>query len=226
MNEEEPSFRSIYLNLDFPVPTREWDGVFDAWVQGDAQTFTEMLLAEIKREAEIKEQALERKKKREEDAAMAQSQATGLQTPNPSPQSNKRKNSIDGTASNSNKKRRISTSNDLPLLGTSDSPLFNKSKILLRIPPRLKWIPEVVISSKPHTISKRAPAVQSPLTPPRTPPRKIAKPSRTSKRHRPKGNESDTPNTSSSSSSSPSHPLISLSTRLPSTSVQSILAAG
>ncbi|TDL20745.1 DHS-like NAD/FAD-binding domain-containing protein [Rickenella mellea] len=28
--------KTIYLNLDFPVPTREWDGVFDVWVQGDA----------------------------------------------------------------------------------------------------------------------------------------------------------------------------------------------
>jgi hypothetical protein len=29
--------RTIYLNFDFPVPTRDWKGVFDAWVQGDVQ---------------------------------------------------------------------------------------------------------------------------------------------------------------------------------------------
>lgn len=29
--------RTIYLNLDFPVPTRDWKGVFDVWVQGDVQ---------------------------------------------------------------------------------------------------------------------------------------------------------------------------------------------
>ncbi|QRW03636.1 NAD-dependent histone deacetylase SIR2 [Ceratobasidium sp. AG-Ba] len=31
--------KTVYLNLDFPVPAREWDGVFDVWVQGDVQTF-------------------------------------------------------------------------------------------------------------------------------------------------------------------------------------------
>jgi len=38
-----PLPKAIYLNLDFPVPTREWEGVFDVWVQGDAQTFASML---------------------------------------------------------------------------------------------------------------------------------------------------------------------------------------
>jgi len=69
--EDEPPIRSIYLNLDFPVPTREWDGVFDAWVQGDAQTFARMLLEELSKEAIAKEQAAERKRRRD-DAAMAQ----------------------------------------------------------------------------------------------------------------------------------------------------------
>jgi NAD-dependent histone deacetylase SIR2 len=31
--------KTVYLNFDFPVPAREWDGVFDVWVQGDVQTF-------------------------------------------------------------------------------------------------------------------------------------------------------------------------------------------
>lgn len=29
--------RTILLNYDFPVPGSQWDGVFDAWVQGDVQ---------------------------------------------------------------------------------------------------------------------------------------------------------------------------------------------
>ncbi|KAF8338838.1 DHS-like NAD/FAD-binding domain-containing protein, partial [Cantharellus anzutake] len=29
---------TIYLNLDFPLPSREWDGVFDVWLQGDVQS--------------------------------------------------------------------------------------------------------------------------------------------------------------------------------------------
>ncbi|CAE6439019.1 unnamed protein product [Rhizoctonia solani] len=35
----QTAVKTVYLNLEFPVPTREWDGVFDIWVQGDVQTF-------------------------------------------------------------------------------------------------------------------------------------------------------------------------------------------
>lgn len=64
--EGSQPMRSIYLNLDFPVPTREWEGVFDAWVQGDAQSFAQTLMDEITRKALAKETADERKRKREE----------------------------------------------------------------------------------------------------------------------------------------------------------------
>ncbi|KAM0750099.1 DHS-like NAD/FAD-binding domain-containing protein, partial [Meredithblackwellia eburnea MCA 4105] len=30
---------SIYLNLDFPTPSREWKDVFDVWMRGDVQEF-------------------------------------------------------------------------------------------------------------------------------------------------------------------------------------------
>lgn len=29
--------RTILLNYDFPIPSKEWEGVFDVWVQGDVQ---------------------------------------------------------------------------------------------------------------------------------------------------------------------------------------------
>ncbi|TFK75118.1 DHS-like NAD/FAD-binding domain-containing protein [Pluteus cervinus] len=67
--EDEPLLKSIYLNLDFPVPMREWDGVFDGWVQGDAQKFADLLLDEFEKEARVKEVAEEKKRKREEVAA-------------------------------------------------------------------------------------------------------------------------------------------------------------
>ncbi|KAJ1307441.1 hypothetical protein OPQ81_001542 [Rhizoctonia solani] len=35
----QTAVKTVYLNLEFPVPAREWDGVFDFWVQGDVQTF-------------------------------------------------------------------------------------------------------------------------------------------------------------------------------------------
>ena len=69
--DEEPLPKAVYLNLDFPVPTREWEGVFDAWVQGDAQEFAAVLRAEIEKEARAKELASERKRKRDEAAAAA-----------------------------------------------------------------------------------------------------------------------------------------------------------
>lgn len=36
--------RTIYLNLDFPVPTRDWKGVFDVWVQGDVQQLVDTFM--------------------------------------------------------------------------------------------------------------------------------------------------------------------------------------
>lgn len=67
--EEEVNPKAIYLNLDFPVPTREWEGVFDAWIQGDAQQFAELLHAEIEKEARAKEIAVKKKQKKDEEAA-------------------------------------------------------------------------------------------------------------------------------------------------------------
>ncbi|CAE6533102.1 unnamed protein product [Rhizoctonia solani] len=48
---DQPAVKTVYLNLEFPVPTREWDGVFDVWVQGDVQTFARGF--EKYREAEL-----------------------------------------------------------------------------------------------------------------------------------------------------------------------------
>ena len=67
--DEEPPIRTVYLNLDFPVPTREWEGVFDVWIRGDAQTFARMVHEELEKEEQAKEAARERKRRREEAAA-------------------------------------------------------------------------------------------------------------------------------------------------------------
>ncbi|KAF9266476.1 DHS-like NAD/FAD-binding domain-containing protein [Marasmius fiardii PR-910] len=56
--------KAIYLNLDFPVPTREWEGVFDVWLQGDAQKFGETLQEEIRKETMAKEVTNNKKKKK------------------------------------------------------------------------------------------------------------------------------------------------------------------
>ncbi|KAF5392343.1 hypothetical protein D9757_001449 [Collybiopsis confluens] len=69
--QQQQPMKVIYLNLDFPVPTREWEGVFDAWIQGDAQMFAQMLQEDLVREVHAKEVALEKKKKKEEEIALA-----------------------------------------------------------------------------------------------------------------------------------------------------------
>ena len=62
--EEELPLQTIFLNLDFPVPTREWEGVFDVWVRGDAQVFANMVHEELAKEDHIKEATEEHKRKR------------------------------------------------------------------------------------------------------------------------------------------------------------------
>lgn len=61
--DDDTPVRTIYLNLDFPVPTREWEGVFDVWVRGDAQSFAKLVQEEI--ETQEREKVLAEQKKRE-----------------------------------------------------------------------------------------------------------------------------------------------------------------
>jgi hypothetical protein len=41
------SYRSIYLNLEFPSPSRKWTNIFDAWIYGDIQQFAQLVLESI-----------------------------------------------------------------------------------------------------------------------------------------------------------------------------------
>ncbi|KAI1794268.1 DHS-like NAD/FAD-binding domain-containing protein [Ganoderma leucocontextum] len=65
--DEEPPLRTVYLNLDFAAPTREWEGVFDVWVWGDAQVFVRMVHEELEKEAQVKDTAKKRKRKRDSE---------------------------------------------------------------------------------------------------------------------------------------------------------------
>lgn len=69
--DDDTPIKTIYLNLDFPVPTREWEGVFDVWLRGDAQEFAKLVQDEIEREEKAKEAAIERRRRREETKAEA-----------------------------------------------------------------------------------------------------------------------------------------------------------
>ncbi|GAA5985139.1 hypothetical protein JCM10908_002538 [Rhodotorula pacifica] len=64
-----PPIHTLYLNYDFPTPSKEWAGVFDCWLRGDIQEFVEAIKREeevMKKEAEGKEKKRGEKRKREE----------------------------------------------------------------------------------------------------------------------------------------------------------------
>lgn len=147
--DEGGAMKAVYLNLDFPVPTREWEGVFDAWIQGDAQEFAEMVRGEIGREVRAKEVAVERKRKREEDAAAENEEVTAH-------------NEVPVTPTKM-KPRKPMTPPDSP-----DE--FQRPRLFLRIPARVhrqppppspparrRLIPEVFITTSPPRARNRSP---------------------------------------------------------------------
>ncbi|KAG8213044.1 DHS-like NAD/FAD-binding domain-containing protein [Butyriboletus roseoflavus] len=156
-----PPIKSIYLNFDFPVPTREWEGVFDAWVQGDAQSFAHILMDEIVKEAAVKEAVLEKKRKREEEAASgeqaeatdqappAKKRKTMNQSASKTASSRKRKSS-EGPRSAPRKPRSDKKSTrptpSKTLSGSASKPTSSE-KVYIRIPSRCR-VPEVVISTQ------------------------------------------------------------------------------
>lgn len=174
-----PPMKSIYLNFDFPVPAREWEGVFDAWVQGDAQSFAHILMNEIAKEAAAKEAVLERKRKREEEAASGEQAEVMDQAPpakkrktmNQSvtkPVSSRKRKSSEGPRSAPRKprsdKKPIRPTPSKSLAGSASKPTSTE-KVYIRIPCRRR-VPEVVISTQPplRVIIKEQQG--SPATPP------------------------------------------------------------
>jgi NAD-dependent histone deacetylase SIR2 len=164
--DEDPLPKAVYLNLDFPVPTREWEGVFDAWVQGDAQEFAAVLSAEIEKEANAKHLASERKRKRDEAAAAAIDKDDEM----PDLQSGTRKFGIENKdsptkqrpppvsptpSSTKKKKKRVTRRGPSSDEDDNDSGRFHASspKLTVRIPPPHSrpspyYVPEVYITSK------------------------------------------------------------------------------
>ena len=51
-NSSPDQIRTVYLNLEFPLPSREWEGVFDVWLNGDVQEFAKAVASVIQREEE------------------------------------------------------------------------------------------------------------------------------------------------------------------------------
>jgi NAD-dependent SIR2 family protein deacetylase len=167
--------KSIYLNFDFPGPTREWEGVFDVWLQGDAQSFAELLKEEIARETAEKEAALERKRKREEEVT----HCGGLEEPG---LSKKKKSKTANRGPEKPTSKRTPKNLETPVrprkpkskhredmdLSVSSAPkiTLSSSKLTIRIPPlKGRYIPEVCITTP---VPRGLKAVQFPCTPPAT----------------------------------------------------------
>jgi hypothetical protein len=160
-SDEEPTLKAVYLNLDFPVPTREWEGVFDAWVQGDAQSFAEILGKEIDKEARSKDAAVDRKKKRAEDAAMEEetsstagqkrkaTSTTSVKTPK-----KQKTTSLPPTPySTGGKRKGKATTKAKPLSARKNKPAYNSKS-----PSRIHRKVEVYITTTPaHRIPKPEP---------------------------------------------------------------------
>jgi NAD-dependent SIR2 family protein deacetylase len=161
---EDFPIKSIYLNFDFPAPTREWEGVFDAWLQGDAQSFGEILMEEITKEAAGKEAALERKRKREQDTAPLEgAEETGLPRKKTKTEKldsgkpvSKQSTKASGTPSVRPRNPKIKRREDMDI--TSASTPMDSSKLIIRIPPRPRVVPEVCIT-------RGLRAIQHPYTP-------------------------------------------------------------
>ncbi|KAF8802437.1 DHS-like NAD/FAD-binding domain-containing protein [Phlegmacium glaucopus] len=177
--DEEPIPKAVYLNLDFPVPTREWEGVFDAWIQGDAQLFSDMLRAEIEKEAkakEMKEMTAERKRRRDlEVAALADDELPDLTCTQQEKTKNITKRKLDGSLESPVKRckasRLMSPPNTPPSIQRSNhqeppGDSQPKDKFYLRIPPSrpsLSLKPEVYITLRPSSrpYSASVPSLES-----------------------------------------------------------------
>ena len=153
--DEEPPLKSIYLNFDFPVPTREWEGVFDVWLQGDAQSFAQLLQDAVDKELMAKELTKEKKRKRDEEAVMAtlrqqevKRAKKGASTPSSSTTKKRQ------TKPMTKKRKPVTTALLKP---SADRPDVHE-KIFLRIPSanaRRTVVPEVFISTVPPLTGKK-----------------------------------------------------------------------
>ncbi|EIN09730.1 DHS-like NAD/FAD-binding domain-containing protein [Punctularia strigosozonata HHB-11173 SS5] len=170
---EEAPIRSIYLNFDFPVPTREWEGVFDVWLKGDVQVFARMLQEAIAKEEQAKALAVEKRKQKQEQAAAAAAAHASANALHSVP-TKKRKVSSQDPAHRTTKKRRMSNGTLLTPPSTPPGRLTVKLK-----PP----------SSSALTPSERYPSLVEPDDRHRTgiviciPPRPIRPSSRPSSAH-------------------------------------------
>jgi NAD-dependent SIR2 family protein deacetylase len=131
---EDAPIRTIYLNYDFPVPTRDWEGIFDVWVKGDAQTFARIVQEAIAKQEEEKAAAALRRAQKQAEAVVRNSAKP--------PSSTKKRKMLQDPAHRTTKKRKTTYTS---LLTPPSTP-----------PPRL------TVKLKPPSTSALAPSHQYP----------------------------------------------------------------
>ncbi|KAA1478523.1 DHS-like NAD/FAD-binding domain-containing protein [Dentipellis sp. KUC8613] len=181
-NEDSP-IQTIYVNLDFPVPSREWEGVFDVWVKGDAQEFADLVHKELLKE-KLAQQAIRDRKRKREEALRAVTKASTDSSAKPAPLKKCKTSSptpvVVPLAPPS--RRKVSPSSQS---SNRQSPAVVTRKvngeisIILRIPPRppvspiairTRAVPEVYITTPPPPGGRKySKKLQLPPTPASTP---------------------------------------------------------
>ncbi|TFL04173.1 DHS-like NAD/FAD-binding domain-containing protein [Pterulicium gracile] len=157
-DQESTPINSIYVNLDFPVPTREWRDVFDVWIQGDAQRFAALLNDEMAQEPSG---AKNQVPARQSSATNTPSHDRQVQVPKDAP---KRQQPRTPDSPSSHTKRRKLSCVHHP--GTSSSsPNLPLPKLYIRIPARPHSR-----SDSSASIDQKHPRSLSMLTPPPSPP--------------------------------------------------------
>ncbi|KAG1773478.1 DHS-like NAD/FAD-binding domain-containing protein [Suillus occidentalis] len=162
---DDSPIKSIYLNFDFPGPTREWDG-----------NFADLLQEEIVKETDEKEAALERKRKREEEvahlegseeASLPKKKKSKTENSNPEKPTSKWTPKALKTPSVRPRKPKSKHREDMDISAPSASKItLSSSKIRIRIPSlKARCVPEVCITTP---VPRGLKAVQCPCTPPAT----------------------------------------------------------
>jgi NAD-dependent SIR2 family protein deacetylase len=174
--DETGPVRTIYLNLDFPVPNREWEGVFDVWVNGDAQTFAHHIGDEL-RKADVAKQVAEQKKAEREMAAknakVGPSKPKATKTPAAGTGGGTKRKTIHVEASQCTqptKKRKVASSvakdkeqHGLRVTTTFKAAKVNASRAMTKGKPSIKILPP---RSVPSPLSSSASSPLSPMEAP------------------------------------------------------------
>jgi hypothetical protein len=71
-----PTFKTIYLNKEFPSLTSSWEGVFDVWVQGDAQILADMLHSKMENEVDVRKVVVKKRKRQVDDGQVEDGRKT------------------------------------------------------------------------------------------------------------------------------------------------------